>query len=197
MSELLAAVGEVEAGAPEALRLRVRAAATAPPPAGPVRWLRGRLRSADRRRIALIAAPVAAAIVAAAVAIPVVTSSGEGPSGGARVAAGDAARSAQPAAPAAPEAAPADRDAPAVSRARARAIAVVRGLGGTVVSADDPAGARGAVRIVFRIPVDRVEAARAALGRLGAVTAVRPRAADPAGADLATLEVTLVPGQGP
>jgi hypothetical protein len=50
---------------------------------------------------------------------------------------------------------------------------------------------------VFRIPVDRVEAARAALGRLGAVTAVRPRAADPAGADLATLEVTLVPGQGP
>ena len=196
MSELLAAVREVEPGAPEALRLRVRAAATAPPAAGPLARLGARLRGADRRRLALVAAPAAAAIVALAVAIPVLTSGGEAPSGSAPAAGGDAAGSAQRAAPAAPEAAPADRAAPARARASARAIAIVRGLGGTTVSVDDPAGA-GPVRIVFRVPAARADEAIAALGRLGPAAAVRRGAGDPDRANLATLELTLAAGAGP
>jgi hypothetical protein len=134
--------------------------------------------------------------VALAVAIPVLTSGGEAPSGGAPEAAADAAGSAQRAAPAAPEAAPADRGAPARSRASARATAIVRSLGGTTVSVDDPGGA-GAVRIVFRVPAARADEAIAALGRLGPTAVVRRGAVDPDRADLATLELTLAAGAGP
>lgn len=188
MTGLMAALRAAEPPAPEALRLRVRRLAAAPAPAGAVGSWRARLRPADRRRMALMAAPVAAAIAAAAVAVPVLTSSDQGPSGRAPVAAGDA--------PAAPEAAPAEGNAPALSAARARAIAIVGSVGGTTVSVSDPRGA-GIVRIVFRVPAARADEALAALGRLGHAASVRRRAVEPSRARLATLELTLAAGASP
>ncbi len=207
MSGLLAAVRELEAGAPEALRGAVRRAAAAPAPAGATERLRARLRSAGPRRIALIAAPAAVAVAAAAVVIPALTSGGPGPARDAPPAAESAARSAQPAAPA-------DRGAPltrasvtrvrvrvdgaqALARASVRAIGAVRRLGGTTESAPDPGPARRTVRIVFRVPAARADEALAAVSRLGTVTAVRPRPGVPARAGPATIELTLAAASGP
>jgi hypothetical protein len=199
---LLAAVRELEAGASEALRLRVLRAAATPAPAGAMERLRARLRSADRRTLALVAAPAAAAIAAAAVLLPVLTSGGPGRSGDAPAAEAPAAPSAQgaPAEGLARQAAAGVRvrvdGVEELSRARSRAMAVVHDLGGvTITSVDSVPGATRAVsRLVFRVPAARVDDAIAAFARLGTVTGRQAEARGAAGgtrADLATLVLTL------
>jgi hypothetical protein len=213
MTGLMGALREAEPRAPEALRRRVRRIAAAPAPAGAAGPWRARLRSADRRRMALVAAPVAAAIAAAAVAVPVLTSGGDGSAPDAPAAVEGAARPGQPAAPAAPEAAPADRGADrlvapatrlrvrvggaeALPRASARATAVVRSLGGTAVGA--ARRAPGSVRLAFSVPAARVDEAVAALGRLGTVEGARSRGApDSGGGGQVAIDLTLAAGAAP
>lgn len=210
---LLAATRALEEGAPARLRTRVgaRVRAAGDAPAGPLARLRGRLAGdvGRGRRLALVGAPVAAALIAVAVAVPVLTSDDAASPPTARDAMAE-----RPAAPA--ESAPAQADsagaAPAIGaapvpapevgrarrvtsftrvrvdgvdalpRARARAIAAVRGLSGVTV-------ARGENRLVFEVPVARADEAIAAFGRLG--TVIGRRSATPRRASLATLTLVL------
>lgn len=63
-------------------------------------------------------------------------------------------------------------DVGALSDASTSAMATVRSLGGHTVSSDYdvPNGERGENRLVFRVPVDRVDRAVEAFGKLGTVT---------------------------
>jgi hypothetical protein len=219
LAALLAETRALEPAAPEALRERVRAlSAGAPSPAqaGPVARWRERLRGADRRRLLLVAAPVAVALAAVAIVLPVIGGSDPAPAGtepreAAPAVAGDAAvpepERAAPAAPATVPGAPvpgaAAAPAPdagraqvvtswtrvrvdgvdALSRASARAMGAVRRLGGFTASSDYdvPSGGEGTNRLVFRVPVGRVDEALAAFGRLGTVTGQRAQITDVTG----------------
>ena len=192
---LLAATRALEEGAPAGLRTRVgarvRAAGDAPP--GPLARLRARLAGdgSRGRRLALVGAPVTAALIAVAVAMPVLTSDDASPPPAGREAPAEAApdqadsAGAAPAVGAAPVPAPEAGSAQrvrsftrvrvdgvdALPRASARAVAAVRGLGGVTV-------ARAAKRLVFRVPVARADEAVAAFERLGTVTGRRSEVVD-------------------
>lgn len=199
LAALLSATRALEGSAPSGLRARVgaRVGAADRARAGPVSLLRERLAGdGRRRRIALVGAPVAAALIAAAIAVPVLTSDDaslppamrEAQAPGADQAAPEAAPGAGSAvAPPEPRAAQPGFmqltsttrvrvDGPeGLARARARATAAVRGLGGVAVaSGAGPSGTGGRSRLVFRVPVARAEDAIAAFGSLGTVIGQRP-----------------------
>jgi len=170
LAALLARTRALEPAAPEALRERVRALAAGTPstaPQGPVARWRARLRSADRRRLLTVAAPVAVVALVAAVLLPVLGGSDAPPAGPGALGelpsvAGDAA---------VPEA---ERAAPAVEPAPGAGAPVP---GGATAPAPD-AGRAQVVSSWTRVRVDGVDAlsrastrAMAAVRRLGGYTA--------------------------
>lgn len=203
---LMSEVRDLETTAPDALRARVRTIAAGESEPGRVRWWHE-----GRRRLLVVAAPVAVGVVALAIAIPAMTGgSGDTAPAGAV----SEALQADSAAPAAPEAqadsaravAPSVAGSPApgsptarlrlevggaaaLTDAVRRARAEVRTLGGTTVSAPGGAGVR---RLVVRVPADRAEEALAALGRLGMTTGLGESL--PVGESEVTIRVTITTG---
>jgi nicotinate-nucleotide--dimethylbenzimidazole phosphoribosyltransferase len=191
---LMAEVRGLADPAPDAVRRRVRAIASqeASGMAGWRRWLAG---GDGRRRLALAAAPVAAAIVALAIAIPLATRDGGGE---ATPAAGDAPAAARDgsaaeaggaagAAAPAPQAAAQGPAAPVAPEAAASSTATATdALRAAVPQADSSAGADAA-------ELDRAVArARATLERAGA-TGVETR--ESAGGTAATVVADVPAGR--